>query len=296
MKVISWNILHGQPVPPPAKPMSPKLAHDLLDQAVTRLGDIGADLIGLQEVDDGQSRSSDLSQISAMAKSLGAVDWAYAPTVIGTPGEKWRALNKGDVDLRIGAHTSDHASYGIGLISKIPVTKWHKLDLGRSLIGLPLAIPGGGASGDAGGDAGGDGDTESISDKKKSSIRFIYVRDEPRVALAAELENGYTVVVTHLSFVPFVNYFQLMKIRRWVANLPGIHIIMGDLNLGWGLPVRGTHWRSLVVKNSYPSWNPKIQFDYITAHIPHFGERNLHPLDLPDLGVSDHLPIGVEIN
>ncbi len=268
--------------------MSPKLAHDLLDQAVTRLGDIGADLIGLQEVDDGQSRSSDLSQISAMAKSLGAVDWAYAPTVIGTPGEKWRALNKGDVDLRIGAHTSDHASYGIGLISKIPVTKWHKLDLGRSLIGLPLAIPGGGASGD--------GDTESISDKKKSSIRFIYVRDEPRVALAAELENGYTVVVTHLSFVPFVNYFQLMKIRRWVANLPGIHIIMGDLNLGWGLPVRGTHWRTLVVKNSYPSWNPKIQFDYITAHIPHFGERNLHPLDLPDLGVSDHLPIGVEIN
>lgn len=281
MKVISWNILHGQPVPPPAKPMSAELAHQLLDQAAIRLRDIGVDVIGLQEVDDGQSRSSDLSQITAMAKSIGAADWAFAPTVIGTPGEKWRALGAGDADLRIGAHTSGHASYGIGLISKIPVTKWHKLDLGCSLIGLPLAIPG--------------GDFVSDSGKKKSSIRFIYVRDEPRVALAAELENGYTVVVTHLSFVPFVNYFQLMKIKRWVANLPGIHIIMGDLNLGWGLPVRGTHWRSLVVKNSYPSWNPKIQFDYITAHIPHFGERFVHPIELPDLGISDHLPIGVEI-
>jgi endonuclease/exonuclease/phosphatase family metal-dependent hydrolase len=282
MKVISWNILHGQPVPPPAKPMSAERAHELLDQAAIRLRDIGVDVLGLQEVDDGQSRSSDLSQITAIAKSIGATDWAFAPTVIGTPGEKWRALSEGDADLRIGAHTSDHASYGIGLISKIPVTKWHKLDLGRSLIGLPLAIPGG----DSGGDSG----------KKKSSIRFIYVRDEPRVALAAELENGYTVVVTHLSFVPVVNYFQLMKIKRWVAKLPGIHIIMGDLNLGWGLPVRGTHWRSLVVKNSYPSWNPKIQFDYITAHIPHFGERFVHPIEVPDLGISDHLPIGVEIN
>jgi hypothetical protein len=201
--------------------------------------------------------------------------------VIGTPGEKWRALTDSDADLRIGAHTSDHSSYGIGLISKIPVTTWHKLDLGRSRIGLPLAIPG--------------GDSDASSGSKRS-IRFIYVRDEPRVALAAELANGYTVVVTHLSFFPGVNYFQLMKLRRWVAKLPGVHLIIGDLNLGWGLPVRGTHWRSLVVKNTYPSWGGKIQFDYITAHIPHFGERIVHPLTIPDLGISDHLPIGVELD
>ena len=216
---------------------------------------------------------------------MGATDWAYAPTVIGTPGEKWRALTAEDHALRIGEHRSDHASYGIGLISTIPVTQWHRLELGRSRIGLPLLIPG---------DQGDQGDQSGT--KKKSSLRFIYVRDEPRVALAAELENGYTVVVTHLSFVPIVNYFQLMKIRRWVAKLPGIHIIMGDLNLGWGLPVRGTHWRSLAVKNTYPSWGEKIQFDYITAHIPHFGERAVRTLEIPDLGISDHLPIGVEIN
>ena len=87
-------------------------------------------------------------------------------------------------------------------------------------MGLPLAIPA--------------GDDEGTRKK----IQFIYVKDEPRVALAAELANGFTVVVTHLSFVPFVNYFQLMKIRRWLKRIPGEHLIVGDLNLGWSLSVR----------------------------------------------------------
>ena len=282
MKVISWNILHGQPLPPPNTPLDPHVAHNLLHSASTQLRELGCEILGVQEVDDLQARSSDLSQITAMAQSLGAVDWAYAPTVIGTPGEKWRALTKDEAPIRIGQHIAEQSSYGIGLISQIPVKNWHHLKLGRSRIGLPLVIP-----------VGDPGDT---GETNKRSIRFIYVRDEPRVALAAELENGFTVVVTHLSFVPFVNYFQLMKIRRWLRNIPGIHIVIGDLNLGWGLPVRGTHWRSLLEKNTYPSWGAKIQFDYITAHIPHFGERSVSALEIPDLGISDHLPIGVEIH
>jgi len=282
MKVISWNILHGQPLPPPNTPLDPQVAHNLLHSASTQLRELGCEILGVQEVDDLQARSSDLSQITAMAQSLGAVDWAYAPTVIGTPGEKWRALTKDEAPIRVGQHIADQSSYGIGLISRIPVKSWHHLKLGRSRIGLPLVIP--------------VGDTGDAGEANKRSIRFIYVRDEPRVALAAELENGFTVVVTHLSFVPFVNYFQLMKIRRWLRNIPGIHIVIGDLNLGWGLPVRGTHWRSLLEKNTYPSWGAKIQFDYITAHIPHFGERSVSALEIPDLGISDHLPIGVEIH
>lgn len=282
MKVISWNILHGQPVPPPNTPLSADLAHNLLHKASTQLRDIGCDLLGVQEIDDLQARSSDLSQITTIATSLGAVAWAYAPTVIGTPGEKWRALAKDEDRIRIGPHRSQESSYGIGLISRIPVKHWHHVELGRSWIGLPLAIP--------------NGDASDSSQRRRRSVRFFYVRDEPRVALAAELENGFTVVVTHLSFVPFVNYFQLMKIRRWLRKIPGTHILVGDLNLGWSLPVRGTHWRSLVEKNTYPSWGAKIQFDYITAHIPHFGERSVSVLDIPDLGISDHLPIGVEIH
>jgi endonuclease/exonuclease/phosphatase family metal-dependent hydrolase len=285
MKVISWNILHGQPLPPPTTPLDPHVAHNLLHSASTQLRELGCEILGVQEVDDLQARSSDLSQITSMAQSLGAVDWAYAPTVIGTPGEKWRALTRDEAPIRIGQHIADQSSYGIGLISRIPVKSWHHLKLGRSRIGLPLVVP----TGDA-------GDAGDAGEANKRSIRFIYVRDEPRVALAAELENGFTVVVTHLSFVPFVNYFQLMKIRRWLRNIPGTHIVIGDLNLGWGLPVRGTHWRSLLEKNTYPSWGAKIQFDYITAHIPHFGERSVSALEIPDLGISDHLPIGVEIH
>ena len=283
----------------------------VLHNASTVLNDRGIEVLALQEVDRYQVRSGEIDQVAAFAESLSARDWAFAPTLIGTPGESWRSLTSEDQRIftskSVGAKRSKkdadihEPSYGIGLISKIPVKQWHRCELGRSLVGLPLLFPNPEAlrtvddlSENAEGIK-----TEKLSPSKSSifkSVRFIYVRDEPRVALVAELENGYTVVVTHLSFVPFVNFFQLIKIKRWLKKLPGEKIIVGDLNLGWGLPVRGTHWRSLNVKNTYPAWDPKIQFDYITAHIPTFGERHFTPIEIPELGMSDHLPLGVEIH
>ena len=290
MKVISWNLLHGQPLPPPSTPLPAKEAAHLLKVAGKQLAELGADLLGVQEVDADQLRSANLSQVEILADAMDAEHWAFAPAIMGTPGETWRAL-RGDEQVieessvvKPGAklRANSQPRYGIGLISTIPVKKWHRIELGRSRIGLPLVIPAGGDSGEA-------------EATKRIRIRFIYVRDEPRVALAAELENGFTVAVTHLSFVPFVNYYQLMKVRRWMKALPGNPIVMGDLNLGWALPVRGTHWRSLRAMNTYPSWGSKIQFDYITAHVPDFGERTISEIEIPDLGISDHLPIGVEI-
>lgn len=256
-----------------------------LSMASKILKELSVEVLGLQEVDHEQPRSGDLAQIEIIAKNFGGKYWAYAPTLIGTPGESWRPLDSRDRKIVTSELKSREikenldSSYGIGLVSSIPVKTWHRLELGRSRIGLPLAVPA--------------PDPDGV---KKAGVKFFYVRDEPRVALAAELENGFTVIVTHLSFVPFVNYFQLMKIRRWSKTLPGISIILGDLNLGWGLPVRGTHWRSLATANTYPAWGPKIQFDYITAHLPTFGERNISTIGIPPLGVSDHLPIGVEIH
>jgi len=276
MKVISWNLLHGQPLPPPSEPLPAREAARLLKVAGGQLSALGVDLLGLQEVDADQPRSASLSQVEILADAIGARYWAFAPAIMGTPGESWRRLHSQEQVIETQSVKGSQARYGIGLISTIPVKKWHRLELGRSRVGLPLAIPAG-------------------SDSKRGPIRFIYVRDEPRVALAAELENGFTVAVTHLSFVPFVNYHQLMKVRRWLKALPGNPIVMGDLNLGWALPVRGTHWRSLRTMNTYPSWASKIQFDYITAHLPHFGERTICEIVIPDLGISDHLPIGVEI-
>jgi endonuclease/exonuclease/phosphatase family metal-dependent hydrolase len=290
MKVISWNLLHGQPLPPPSTPLPAEEATRLLTIAGTTLSELGVEILGVQEVDADQPRSANLSQVEILADALGAKHWAFAPAIMGTPGENWRALRleeqviEESSGVKLGAklRANSQPRYGIGLISTIPVKKWHRIELGRSRIGLPLVIPAGGDSGEA-------------EATKRIPIRFIYVRDEPRVALAAELENGFTVAVTHLSFVPFVNYYQLMKMRRWMKALPGNPIMMGDLNLGWALPVRGTHWRSLRTMNTYPSWGSKIQFDYITAHVPDFGERTIEEIEIPDLGISDHLPIGVEI-
>jgi endonuclease/exonuclease/phosphatase family metal-dependent hydrolase len=73
---------------------------------------------------------------------------------------------------------------------------------------------------------------------------------------------------------------------------------MGDLNLPKNLPVIGSDWISLVQQNTYPSWGAKIQFDYILAQGLQEGEY--HPLDISSmpisqLGISDHLPLAVEI-
>ena len=80
-----------------------------------------------------------------IAESIGARDWAMAPSVIGTPGESWRKLNSAEPEII--SSTSSHAElmyecYGIGIVSKVPVLSWHRLNLGNSPLGLPLVVPG----------------------------------------------------------------------------------------------------------------------------------------------------------
>lgn len=252
-----------------------------LGQAIVQ---IGADVIGVQEVDEKLERSGLISQTRLIAKAMETSHWAFAASVIGTPGFDWRALNKTDVPIvtSSNSHTSDGAqtlgSYGIGIISKIPVLHWDRKDLGRSIVGMPLLIPGEGKNG-------------------KQSVKAIYVADEPRVALAATLENGWTVINTHLSFVPFVNLKQLRALKKWAKSLAQQYgtqvLIMGDLNLPKNIPVIASNWRSLITHNTYPSWGAKIQFDYILSNS--LETKDFEPLDTVKTGVSDHLPIRVVI-
>ena len=248
-----------------------------LADAVRRLG---ADVYGFQEVDHFLPRSGSRSQIRDIAESIGTQYWAMGPSVMGTPGEKWRKKNQNEP--KIITHESDHAElmhecYGIAIVSKIPVKQWHHLHLGNSPLGLPLLVPG--------------------DETGKGKPRFLYVKDEPRLALAAVLENGWTVINTHLSFVPLFNLVQLKKLKRWALHLAKFTgtkvVIVGDLNLPKNLPVAMSSWKSLVTKNTYPSWGGKIQFDYLL--VP--GNQNTFatPLSYPPTGISDHLPIGVEI-
>jgi endonuclease/exonuclease/phosphatase family metal-dependent hydrolase len=273
MRITSWNLLHGMEIPPnPAGPSAPAL-----QRAIT---EIASEVIAVQEVDYLLPRTGGVNQISDIASAMSATDWAFAPSVIGTPGEKWRKPTANDPNYISNKSIGDLAeSYGIAIASNIPVIKWYRLELGRSVIGMPLIVP-----------------TESET-SSKPKIRAIYVSDEPRVALAATLQNGFTVINTHLSFVPGVNLRQLNKLKRWAEQIGRetntIPIILGDLNLPKGIPAIGSKWKSLVDQNTYPSWGAKIQFDYILAN-------NLIGYEVIDLqtiktGVSDHLPLRIEL-
>ena len=278
MLVTSWNLLHGMAIPPSNDVAADQIK---LRQAIQA---IGADVIGIQEVDEQLQRSGLSSQTALVAEAMNTEHWGFAPVMVGAPGEKWRKLNSRDLTIITTANVQENrnsnidGNYGIGLVSKIPVKYWDRLELGNSPIGMPLVIPAENKNG-------------------KQSVRMIYVADEPRVALAATLDNGWTVINTHLSFVPIVNYRQLGKIKRWAKKLSEKYgtqvLIIGDMNLPKGLPAVACEWNSVVTKNSYPSWGAKIQFDYILSNSlkPHQYEA----LPTVTTGMSDHLPVRVEI-
>jgi endonuclease/exonuclease/phosphatase family metal-dependent hydrolase len=247
-------------------PIPPSGSGNFAD-AIKRLG---SDVAGFQEVDHHLARSGNESQMQIAAQSLDAPYWAFAPSVIGTPGEVRRHLNSSDEKIISNGSMNNVGSYGIGIVSRIPVIKWERLELGRSLVGLPLLIP------------------------AEKGVRAIYVNDEERVALAAHLDNGWIVINTHLSFVPFVNLYQLGKVKQWAKKLSegGKYkvLIIGDLNL----PKNLSGWNSLITQKSYPSWGAKVQFDYMLSNTLDSSQIEVLPTSVT--GVSDHLPISVRIN
>ena len=265
-----------------AIPPTPVADIAALAQAAEKIAiDVGPDLIAVQECDYRLARTADANQIAEIAGSIGAAHCAFAPCIIGTPGEKWRKLSASDQGIITESDSAGtyegayQGAYGIGIASKIEVIKWHRLDLGNAPIGMPLLVPG---------DEGNPG-----------KLRPIYIRDEPRVALAATLVNGITVINTHLSFVPGYNLKQLRAIKRWAIELERemntTAIIVGDLNLPKNLPIVASKWRSLATQATYPSWGAKIQFDYILTR------SAIESTQLPTVatGISDHLPLSVDV-
>jgi len=273
MRVISWNLLHGQKIPPTS---SQDWQTELVSAAKLVADDLQPNFIALQEVDYFQSRSDLTNQTKLVAQSMQLKYWAYLPTLIGTPGEKWRSVKdlKSSIITESSLDKNPKASYGIALATNWPIKKLYVKKLGRSIVGMPLLIP---------------------KDNGKG-VRFIYVKDEPRVALIAELENGYTIATTHLSFVPGVNVFQLNKLTSYLKKLPGLALLTGDLNLPANLPSKFSGFKSLISQATYPSWKPKIQFDYIMLRKSKIKSvSSIKPIKSTATGISDHAPIGVEI-
>jgi endonuclease/exonuclease/phosphatase family metal-dependent hydrolase len=245
MRLGTWNLLHGISLE------SGQVESDLLsDQAAT----LDCDVLAIQEVDEHQPRSDGRSQTEDIAKALGAEHFRFLPSLIGTPGESWEPH-----------HASNKATgprYGIGLISRQPVLRWHELGLKSARSGMPLLMP------------------------TERGVRLTYVRDEPRIALAAELKD-MTVACVHLSFVPGRNVRQLRAVIKWLNSLPGPRVLMGDFNLPGSIPKRVAGWHHLAKAPTYPSWKPKVQFDHILSD-------HAYPVksaDTPALKISDHRPL-----
>ena len=139
----------------------------------------------------------------------------------------------------------DGPTYGVGLVSRFPVRGWWIRRFRAAPFRLPLLVP------------------------MQPRPRLVPVPDEPRLAIAALIEGPsgpFTVVTTHLSFVPGYNVRQLRSLTRWVARMPGPVFLLGDLNLPGTLPSLVTGWRQLARQPTYPADGPRVQFDHVLAH------------------------------
>ena len=253
MRLATWNILHGR------SPADAAVDGDRLARAVEALG---ADVLALQEVDRGQSRSGMLDLTAIAAEAMGGASSRFAPALIGDPARQWRPAGDGDLDATSGG-------YGVALVCRHPVLRWHVLRLEPSArFRAPLREPG--------------------------AQEFTWIRDEPRVAIAATIRTptgDRTIAGTHLSFVPGVNVRQLKRTLRWLEALPGPRILMGDLNLPAAVVRRIDGWHSLARQRTFPADRPMVQLDHVLSDERLPARR----IRVPRPPLSDHLPLVVEL-
>ena len=260
MRVATFNLLHGHSL------HSGRVDRDDLAAAAAELD---CDVLGLQEVDRFQDRSGGIDQTSVVAGALGAEHWRFVAAIDGTPGLEW-AQAQGDGSTAADPIGESGPAYGVGLVSRFPVTSWHVRRFPSAPVGMPLMVPG-----------------------KRG---LTHVLDEPRVAVAGVLDGPagpLTVVTAHLSFVPGWNVAQLRTLVAWARQLPGPRLLLGDLNLPGSLPRVTSRWTQLARAATYPSYQPRVQFDHVLADgIPESAVYDVRSVRLP---VSDHRALVVDL-
>ena len=265
LRLATFNLLHGMALTDGASDP---------DRLKTAVHEVDADILALQEVDHAQPRSGGADQTALAAAATGARWHRFVPTVLGTPGVRgWTAATSdADPGGEHAAATGNDPSFGISLVSRLPVREWHVRRFGAAPGRLPLVVP------------------------TRGRPQLLVVPDEPRVALAAVVDGPhgpFTVVATHLSFVPGFNLRQLRAIVRGVEGMPRPAFLLGDLNLPGGLPARVSGWTSLVSARTYPSFGPRVQLDHVLADGA--GRHDVHSEHVWTLPVSDHCAIGVDV-
>ncbi len=148
--------------------------------------------MAVQEVDRGLPRSGELDQVAELASLLGRTG-VFAPALLGDPTLRWIRGPGADPD-------PGGPAYGIGLISRLPLTA----------VAI-AALPGGGP-----GQA-----RPRRPDARRPPIPY---RDgEPRAALRVTVEAPWgpvAVTTAHLSFVPWRGRRQLATVGRFAHGGP----------------------------------------------------------------------------
>ena len=250
----TFNILHGQSI----------------SAGTVRQQDLGAaaatldtDVLALQEVDRGQPRSQKADQAGIVAAVLDAPWWRYAPAFNGIANQPFTTADP----------MSDEPgpSFGIALISRLPVLRWYGRQFPPAPIPIPLTIAG--------------------------ERGLTPVHDHPRVALAAVIvgpDGPFTAIAAHLSFVPGWNVRQLRSIVHWAAGMPGPRFLLGDLNLPGRVPGLVSRWRQLARVPTFPSWRPRVQLDHVLAD--GFGTFTVQRVAAHRLSISDHTAVTIDVD
>jgi endonuclease/exonuclease/phosphatase family metal-dependent hydrolase len=221
---------------------------------------LDADLLGLQEVDRNQPRSQHADLTGIAADAMGAKHHLFVAALAGTPGATWSAAT--------GDEQPDSAAYGVALLSRYDVSGWRVI----RLPGAPIEIP----------------------HRFHGRLLPTWVRDEPRVAVVADVDSPHGrihVATTHLSFLRPWNRWQLRKLMNALAPRRMPLVLMGDLNMGPAPAGRITGLRALAEGPSFPVDSPHEQIDHI------LGERLSDPVGthVMALPMSDHRAVVVDL-
>jgi endonuclease/exonuclease/phosphatase family metal-dependent hydrolase len=226
---------------------------------VDAVASLDADVIGLQEVDEGQPRTQGASVTSLAVEATGATDHRFVAAMLGTPWKTWSAAANEDV--------RDGPAYGISLLSRFPVLTWRVVRLPGAPTRVPFRFPG---------------------------QHLQWVRDEPRVAVLALINSPHGqlwVANTHLSFLPIWNRVQLRLLLRSVSQLPEPVVLMGDLNMPRRPAERITRMAPLATGPTFPVDAPERQIDHVLVRGP-LSARSGGPVRLQ---VSDHRALVAEV-
>jgi endonuclease/exonuclease/phosphatase family metal-dependent hydrolase len=234
--------------------------HVDLDGFRRSIRQLDPDVLALQEVDRNQLRSDHADLTAIAAEAMDAPEHRFVAALAGGPGATWVAAT--------GEEQPDAAAYGIALLSRYPVHGWRIVRLPPVPVPVPMRFSG----------------------RRRPEL----VRDEPRVAVVADVESPegpVTVVNTHLSFIDWWNGRQLRRLMSEFADDSGALVLMGDLNMEPDRTGRITRMRSAVAATTFPNDAPRQQIDHVLMRGP-VRSTGGESVRLP---VSDHRALTAEL-